>query len=200
MKRENLPEFAKIYKTKGYDVRKRNDIYYLYKITSVCCKEKKYPVLKQEYIGVIDPIKGLIRKETNISINGQLLEYGYSHFLYVNFAISIRNSSFTNTSPDFVKACVLYYIYKTTDERVIKLSSLYNEQIKGFFKTSSIKRIQSLSNKLDILIKSKITNDADLKYISFSLMNIMAINNKRVVEYADYLLNLLSQYGFTKYE
>ena len=53
MKLEDLPEFVKPYKVKGYDVRKRGNRYVLFKISSQRVKDKKYPVLKQEYIGVI---------------------------------------------------------------------------------------------------------------------------------------------------
>ena len=34
MKYEDLPEFARPYKKKGYDVRKRKDTFFLYRITS----------------------------------------------------------------------------------------------------------------------------------------------------------------------
>lgn len=48
MKPEDLPEFVKPYKVKGYDVRKRGNRYVLFKISSQRVKDKKYPVLKQE--------------------------------------------------------------------------------------------------------------------------------------------------------
>ena len=55
MKYEDLPEFARPYKKKGYDVRKRKDTFFLYRITSRRVEGKKNPQLVQEYIGIINP-------------------------------------------------------------------------------------------------------------------------------------------------
>ena len=45
----DLPDFAKKYKTKGYDVRYVNGTYVLFKVSSKRVPDKKYPVLVQEY-------------------------------------------------------------------------------------------------------------------------------------------------------
>ena len=44
MKYEDLPEFARPYKKKGYDVRKRKDTFFLYRITSRRVEGKKNPI------------------------------------------------------------------------------------------------------------------------------------------------------------
>ena len=57
MKKELLPDFAKPYKTKGFDVRLVRGCYQLFKISSKRVEGKSYPVLTQIYIGTIDPVK-----------------------------------------------------------------------------------------------------------------------------------------------
>ena len=57
MKIDLLPDFAKPYKTKGFDVRLVRGSYQLFKVTSKRVEGKKYPVLEQSYIGTIDPDK-----------------------------------------------------------------------------------------------------------------------------------------------
>ena len=53
MKLEDLPEFAKPYKKRGYDVRLSRGTYQLLRISSKRVEGKSYPVLVQEYIGII---------------------------------------------------------------------------------------------------------------------------------------------------
>ena len=50
MKKELLPDFAKPYKTKGYDVRLVRGCYQLFKISSKRVEGKSYPVLTQTLI------------------------------------------------------------------------------------------------------------------------------------------------------
>ena len=47
MKKELLPDFAKPYKTKGFDVRLVRGCYQLFKISSKRVEGKSYPVLTQ---------------------------------------------------------------------------------------------------------------------------------------------------------
>ena len=63
MKLELLPDFAKPFKTKGFDVRLVKNSYQLFRVTSKRVEGKKHPVLSQEYIGTIDPGKGLLPKK-----------------------------------------------------------------------------------------------------------------------------------------
>jgi len=63
MKKELLPDFAKPYKTKGFDVRLVRGCYQLFKISSKRVEGKSYPVLTQIYIGTIDPVKGLVETQ-----------------------------------------------------------------------------------------------------------------------------------------
>lgn len=62
MKLDLLPDFAKPFKTKGFDVRLVRGSYQLFKVSSKRVEGKKYPVLEQSYIGTIDPDKGYYLK------------------------------------------------------------------------------------------------------------------------------------------
>ena len=57
MKLIDLPDYAKKYKTKGYDVKKINNEFYLYKVDHKRVDDKPYPVTSLTYIGKIDKNK-----------------------------------------------------------------------------------------------------------------------------------------------
>lgn len=86
MKTEMLPEFARPFKTKGHDVRKIANEYYLYRVEHFRVSDKKYPVTKYVYIGRIDREKGLI--PSHAQNDGEViacLEYGLSDYIYSNY-------------------------------------------------------------------------------------------------------------------
>ena len=64
MKLIDLPDYAKKYKTKGYDVKKINNEFYLYKVDHKRVDDKPYPVTSLTYIGKIDKNLGLIKAYT----------------------------------------------------------------------------------------------------------------------------------------
>ena len=57
MKLIDLPDYAKKYKTKGYDVKKINNEFYLYKVDHKRVDDKPYPVTSLTYIGKIAKVK-----------------------------------------------------------------------------------------------------------------------------------------------
>ena len=63
MKLDLLPDFAKPFKTKGFDVRLVRGSYQLFKVSSKRVEGKKYPVLEQSYIGTIDLVRGYYLKK-----------------------------------------------------------------------------------------------------------------------------------------
>ncbi len=79
----NLPDWVLKYKTKGTNIIKKNDNYYLYKVHSERKPDKSYPVLvTDEYLGVITP-DGLKTKKESID-NIIVKEYGLSNY-YFNY-------------------------------------------------------------------------------------------------------------------
>ena len=70
MKVVDLPEYAKKYKKKGFDVKKKDNTYYLYEITHIKKQNKKYSTTKYLYVGKI--------AESGVSISDNLTSHiGY---------------------------------------------------------------------------------------------------------------------------
>lgn len=57
------PDWVEKHHTKGTSIKKINNSYYLYSVTSHYDKAKGYPVSEQKYIGRIDEKEGLVLKE-----------------------------------------------------------------------------------------------------------------------------------------
>ena len=75
---------------------------------------KKYPVLSQEYIGTIDPVKGLLPKKVVVKtgVNDALVEYGLSYFMYKRFNRELKRSLFNvggNATP-LIKLAIIKFI------------------------------------------------------------------------------------------
>ena len=155
MKLEDLPEFAKPYKTKGYDVRARNGSYILLKISSHREEGKKYPVLSQEYIGVILPDGSLKRKAEEKPRSGIYQEYGLSHFLYFQYGRLLKRSLF-NSSGEYgectVKLAILHYIFGSVSELARKCSreaSQLDASLVAAIRERQMDKILRLSNRIE---------------------------------------------------
>lgn len=76
---KQYPEWVQNYRTRGTTVKKRGEIYYLYKRTSKRVPGKKYPQPVDTYIGVITP-EGIIEStKKKISLTGAVVkEFGFS--------------------------------------------------------------------------------------------------------------------------
>lgn len=155
MKLEDLPEFAKPYKTKGYDVRLHKGSYILLKISSHREEGKKYPVLSQEYIGVILPDGSLKRKAEEKPRSGIYQEYGLSRFLYFQYGRLLKRSLF-NSSGEYgectVKLAILHYVFGSVSEIAIKCSreaSLLDLSIVNHIREKQMDKILRLSNRIE---------------------------------------------------
>ena len=114
MKKELLPDFAKPYKTKGFDVRLVRGCYQLFKM-----------VLTQIYIGTIDPVKGLVEKKLSSDELPALVEYGLSNFILKHFKRDLIRSMYNINSEYLLILAVTYFMYGHFEERFVKLSFLY---------------------------------------------------------------------------
>jgi len=76
---KQYPEWVQNYRTGGTTVKKRGDIYYLYKRTSRRVPGKKYPQPVDTYIGVITP-EGIVEStKKKVSLTGAVVkEFGFS--------------------------------------------------------------------------------------------------------------------------
>ena len=199
MKFDLLPDFAKPYKKKGYDIRFVNNKYQLFKLSSKRIEGKKYPVLIQEYIGTIDSEKGLILKKPTLS--NDLVEFGLSHFIISTFKRSLVRSLFngSNDSIGLIYLAIINYMYNHYDERFINLSYLSNfkDKYELFLNLDNEYKIKRLTDKIDFLFKDLIKNDEDRDYLVESLKNIKVskINLNPSITYSSELVNLFSKYG-----
>lgn len=198
MKIDLLPDFAKKYKTTGFDVRKRGDSYVLYKISSKRVPDKNYPVLQQTFIGVIDPVKGLIEKKKRLDpVLSDYLEFGLSNFLYLNFKSFILRHTF-QPSDTYAKLVIAYYMFGSLDERFLLLSYLTatDPDALRYAKTINRKRVSDSVNNLQDHINEVLHNEDDRRFILEALRLIVIRPNSKTMSptYSEELLNTLNKY------
>ena len=205
MRIDLLPDYAKPYKTKGYDVRVVNGVYRLIKISSKRVPGKKYPVLQQEFIGIIDKDKGLIPKKTYPSLSADSLEFGLSNFIYLNFRRDLQRLVFGGDR-NFIysRLAIIFYIYGSVDLRFLKLSflSCRDEELQNCSLKCSIKRLSSMAGKIDLFLASAIPDDSDRLYLISYLRQVTVSRNtidSPKLQYTNEILTLFDQYGL-KYE
>lgn len=200
MKLEDLPEFARPYKTKGYDVRKRGNSFALFKISSKRVKGKKYPVLNQKYIGVIDPVKGLIESSKNDNLDKTMVEYGLTSIIYKNFFNDICNASYGSRDKTFVKLCIIHYVFGNIEERTLRLTHLSVNDNECFITAEkiTIDRVIKISRVIDKLLKERIKDESDLLYIINASKMIMVDSDIKYIqekECPEELMEVLDKYG-----
>lgn len=199
MRIDLLPDFAKPYKTKGYDVRLVRGSYQLFKVTSKRVEGKKYPVLEQSYVGTIDPDKGLLPKKLSPSESPTLVEYGLSTFIFKYLKRKVQRSMFNHSCSEqsFILGVILF-IYGHTQERFIRLSYLS----KSFTKTPEVtsdaakSRIKKIASLIKTCFEELIPDDADRDYLIVLLRELKVDINapKASVIYPKELSALLAKY------
>ena len=198
MKLDLLPDFAKPYKKKGYDIRFVNNKYQLFKISSKRVENKKYPILVQEYIGTIDSSKGLILKKPTLS--SDLVEYGFSNFILSKYKRMLIRSIFngSNDSIGLIYLAIINFMYKHYEERFINLSYLsnYKEKYESFLKLNIESRVNNLTTRIESLLDTVINNKDDKDFLIESLKNIKVsrLDLKPKITYSDELLELFKKY------
>lgn len=76
---KKYPAWVQEYRTRGTTVKKKGDVYYLYKRTSKRVPGKKYPQPVDTYIGVITPDGVVESNRRKICLSGiEVREYGFS--------------------------------------------------------------------------------------------------------------------------
>lgn len=153
MKLEDLPNFAKPYKKPGYDVRKSGDSYRLIKITSERVEGKKYPVLKQLYIGTILEDGTLKKSHPHSPSPGFSQEFGLSDFLLKRFKRTLQRSVYGyegEKATELIKLAILYYVLGTVSDIAIKRCRLTcaNAEKLSKLATEQRVRIERLSQKI----------------------------------------------------
>lgn len=205
MKLENLPDFAKPYKTKGHDVRLVGKSYQLFKITSVRVPNKPHPVLKQEYLGVIDPDKGLLPKRHLSEEKEELLEYGLSSFILKRYKRTLKRAVFTGCTDDVIYLSIIYFMYGHVEDRFIKLSYLSTrlEPLSDLFRqVPFMKKVVSMAKRIEQELRTTFTEGSDCDYL-IALLKEIKINPKaaktKTVKYPTEAIELFNKYQI-KYE
>lgn len=186
MRYEDLPEFARPYKKKGYDVRKQKDNYFLYKISSHREPGLKYPKLDQEYIGIIDSTGRLIRKKEYPSDKKrEYMEWGLSSFIMSRYRRQLLRSVYNGSDRkniDLVKLAIIQYVFGIITETAIRRCHLAREdaeKLLNLSKVASAERIGRLVNKIGELQKEAFGEDMHDAEI---LMKLCVMENDSIVE------------------
>lgn len=184
MKIIDLPDYAKKFKTKGYDVKKVGNEYYQYKVEHHRVKDKNYPVTRFIYIGKIDKDKGLIvsytQKDEDIEA---YLEYGLSKFIFSHYKRFLQRSLFNITgefADNIIKLGIIKYIFGSINIMSLKSSFLtYNqaEALQNLYLSNPQNEVKTktISNKINKLLASafKDTNDRNIVILSLRNMNVI---------------------------
>ena len=200
MKYEDLPEFAKPYKKKGYDVRKQKDNYFLYKISSHRVPGMKYPKLEQEYIGIIKQDGTLLEKKKYAPANPRYLEFGLSSFLYGTYKRRLVRSLF-NCSGKFGEClailAIVKYIFGTISETAIDscfLSYSRKEEVLSTIPMFSEEMQQKLLEKIEDLQRQTLGDDRESFEIIMKLA-VVAEGAEAPQEYPLAAMGILNKHG-----
>ncbi len=183
MKIESLPDYAKKYKVRGYDVKKVGNEYYQYKVEHYRVENKNYPVARFIYIGKIDKVKGLIKSNQEKDDVIAYLEYGLSNYIFNNYKRTLQRSLFNISgehATNLIKLGIIKYIYKDINLNTLKYSYLTyfdSSSLWSFYdlnKHNQI-RVNKISSKIEDLLSSVFYDDLDRKDLLTSLKNMNAI-------------------------
>ncbi len=155
--KNQYPEWAEKYRTKGHTIRKVRNGYGLYRCTSVYVPGAKYPKSKQTYLGMVTEEDGFIPKKST-SEHPSYIEYGLSHLIWSSFRRDLRRSSF-NGDDLFVRLAIIKYIFGSIRDEVIDatfLSDGMEQELRQRAASSSDARIGRLACKVDALLSEKI--------------------------------------------
>lgn len=205
MKLIDLPDYAKKYKTKGFDVRLVGENYALYKITSRRVPDKTYPVLIQEYIGIIDKEKGLLKKKTS-SVDTSYLEYGLSHMILSNFKIILMRTISVmkeDYALPYIKLAIINYINNSMSDVSIKTSFISKncfDELVSIRDNGNQIRLKKIINKIDSEMKLKFDKDLNDVIILLKLVVIPSNEEYPSPYYNEEVLSILKKHGVKLWE
>ena len=158
-----------------------NDRYGLYEVTSKYDSIKGYSKSIQTFIGVISKDEGLVLKKKRVNDKADYLEYGLSHFLYLNFKRNIQRSIGKGDSKyiDYlIKLIIVKYVFGQVYDEFIDMTYLCldrADEIKEYKNKISDKRINNGANRINTYLSRCINNDKDLNL----LINYLRLINIR---------------------
>lgn len=201
MKISEMPDWALKYKGKNKSLKYLgNDKYGLYDVTSKYDKELGYSKSIQTFIGVISKDEGLVLKKRRVNNNATYLEYGLSHFLYVNFKRSIQRSVkyYSNDKDYLVKLVIVKFIFGDISNEYIDMTYLCaddSKDIKEYKAKISDIRINNGVVRLKDTLKLKVSDLNDLNLLENHL-RLITIRDKEDINVFinDKLKGLLDKY------
>lgn len=201
MKLEDLPDFAKPYKKKGFDVRKCGKAFRLLRISSKRVEGKSYPVLVQEYIGTILEDGSLKRKPERSPSSGQYQEFALSDFLMRHHKRLLQRSLYGykgDMSVRLIKLAVLFYVFGTVSELALNHSRLTQDDVGDLIEVARTQqeRIKRLSEKIRVAQEDLLGDDrTDFEM----LMRLCVVDrlSQKVPEYPKEAVEILSRRGIS---
>jgi hypothetical protein len=152
---------------------------------------------------MITEADGFIPKKS-VSSHPSYIEYGLSHFIWLNFKRALVRSTYTGDET-IVRLGIILYIFGSVREDLIPLTFLSDgleEDLSHRLKSTSQSRLRAVSNKIDALLADKIPDQQDRLLLEALLrMCVMESNNRRsqVPALPDAAAELMERYGL-KYE
>ena len=204
MKISDMPSWATKYKGKNKSLKYLgNDRYGLYEVTSKYDSIKGYSKSIQTFIGVISKDEGLVLKKKRVNDKADYLEYGLSHFLYLNFKRNIQRSIGKGDSKyiDYlIKLIIVKYVFGQVYDEFIDMTNLCldrADEIKEYKNKISDKRINNGANRINTYLSRCINDDKDLNLLINYLRLINIRDTKDINIYVnDDLKGLLDKYDF----
>ena len=201
MKLADLPEFARPFKKKGFDIFLCKNRYQLFKISSKRVEGKSYPVTTRTYIGTIDPVKGLILKRGSPGSQSQdeFVEYGLSAFICSHFKRKVMRSIYGSYTPVFYMGLLLF-MYGHVEEHFLTLTYIRNylpllPELSG---PNALSRVQKASENIRACLDAMFFEQSDRDYVCASLRAITvsaAASAAPHIQYPSELKAVFDKYG-----
>lgn len=175
------PNWVEKYRGKGKTIRKTAYGYGLYKCTSVYDPSKKYPVSKQEFLGMIYEDKGFVAKTSKVNAY-VYLGYGLSYVIMNNFKRNLFRASY-DSNENIINLGILKYIYGTYNKIIIKSDYLTydNDKLIDYLANANAKRIDTIVKSINVSFNSKVNDEDDLNTL-LSLLRLSVIDKDNMVK------------------
>ena len=196
MKVADLPEYVKKYKKKGFDVKKKDNTYYLYEITHIKKPNKKYSTTKYLYVGKITESGDLIKAHTEGDKPQRYLEYGLSSYIYSFHRLTLQRSLFNitgETADNLIMLGIIQYVFGIISEEILSSSYLTYKKASylfNFYNSTklNLRRVTTISNRIEVLLEEKIPSKEKREVFIASLRSMPAIyfSEKNIKLYSVY--------------
>ena len=192
------PDWVEKYRDKGITIRKTKYGYGLYKCTSIYDPSKKYPVVKQEFLGMVYEDKGFVPKRVNNEYKEpNYLEYGLSKFIMLNFKRDLRRVSYDGNE-NIIKLGIIKYIFGSYNKTLLAKSYLTysDDDLFNYLDKANNKRIDKVAINIEAALNNKINDIDDLNtLISLLRLSVYDSNNDIYPIINDELKKLKERYG-----